>query len=128
MARVSYLVDTDVLVDWLRDREWARHLILRDDVRLYCSEVTRKELLSKPGLKTSEYQRILRLMRRLRVLHVDSVIAAAASELLHKYASQHLRANDALIAATAWTKRLPLVTRNRKHYEFVAEIVLAEIL
>jgi predicted nucleic acid-binding protein len=39
-----------------------------------------------------------------------------------------LRANDALIAATAWTKRLPLVTRNRKHYEFVAEIVLAEIL
>ena len=127
MARISYLLDTDILIDWLQDRPWARQLILAKDVRLYCSEVTRRELLSKPGLKDSERQRILRLMRRFRVLKVDSIVAAATSELLQKYADRPLRVNDALIAATAWTKKLPFVTRNRKHYEFITEIQLADL-
>jgi predicted nucleic acid-binding protein len=62
MARTSYLVDTDILIDWLRGQLWVRKLILSDDVRLYCSAVTRKELLSRPGLKDSERRRILRLL------------------------------------------------------------------
>ena len=86
MARTSYLVDTDVLIDWLRGQSWVRGLILSDDVRLYCSAVTRKELLSRPGLKDSERRRILRLLNVVRVIEVDSVIAAGASELLQRYA------------------------------------------
>jgi hypothetical protein len=127
MARISYLLDTDILIDWLQNRPWARQLILAADVRLYCSEVTRKELLSKPGLKDSERQRILRLMHRFRVLKVDSTVAVATSELLQKYADRPLRVNDALIAATAWIKKLPFVTRNRKHYQFITEIQLADL-
>jgi predicted nucleic acid-binding protein len=34
--------------------------------------------------------------------------------------------NDALVAATAWVKQLSLVTRNRKHYEFIEEIELED--
>ena len=64
----------------------------------------------------------------MRVLNVDPVIAAAASELLQEYPNDPLRVNDALIAATAWTKKLPLLTRNRKHYEFITEIELANLL
>lgn len=94
---------------------------------MYCSVVTRKELLGKPGLTSTERERIVRLLRVVRVLNVDSVIAAAASELLQKCVSHPLRVNDALIAATAWTKGLPLLTRNRKHYEFIVEIVLADL-
>jgi len=127
MARVSYLLDTDILIDWLQNRPWARQLILSEDVRLYCSEATRKELLSKPGLKNSERQRILRLMRRFRVLKVDSTVTAATSELPQKYADRPLRVNDAPIAATAWIKKLPFITRNRKHYEFITEIQLADL-
>ena len=58
---------------------------------------------------------------------MDSVIASAASELLLKYARNPLRIDDALIVATAWVKRLPLLTRNRKHYEFNAEITLMDL-
>ena len=59
-------------------------------------------------------------MRRVvRVINLDSVIAAAASELLLKYPNDPLRVNDVFIAATAWVKRLPLLTCNRKHYEFI---------
>jgi predicted nucleic acid-binding protein len=127
VARLSYLLDTDILIDWLKGKSWAKDFIWSSDARLYCSSVTRKELLSKPNLKDSERQRILRLMRHIRVLNIDPVIAAAASELLHKYDHHPLHVNDALVAATAWVKQLPLITRNRKHYEFIEEIELEDL-
>jgi len=89
--------------------------------------VTRKELLSKQGLSATERKKIMRLMAQLGVLRVDPTIAAASSELLQKYRDHPLHVNDALIAATAWVKKLPLLTRNRKHYEFIDEIVLADL-
>ena len=124
---MRYLLDTDILIDWLQGRSWAKKVITSKSDRLYCSAVTRKELLSKPGISSTERERILRLLRVVRVLNIDSVIAAAASELLQKYANSPLHVNDALIAATSWTKGLPLLTRNRKHYEFITEIVLADL-
>jgi predicted nucleic acid-binding protein len=125
---VSYLLDTDILIDWLKGMTWAKDLIWSGEHRLYCSSVARKELLGKLGLKDSERQRILYLLRHLRVLNVDSVIAAAASELLQKYADTYpLDVNDALVAATAWVKHLPLLTRNRKHYDFIEEVELSDL-
>jgi predicted nucleic acid-binding protein len=126
MVGVNYLLDTDILIDWLQGRSWAKEMISSGGARLYCSAVTRKELLSKPGISSTERDRILRLLRVVRVITVDPVIAAGASELLLKYPNDPLRVNDALIAATAWVKKLPLVTRNRKHYEFIAEITLVD--
>ncbi len=127
MARLNYLLDTDLLIDWLEGQPWAKALIWDSDVRLYCSNVSRKELLAKRGLSDSERHKILRLLQVVRVINVDSTIAAAASELLQKYKHRPLRVDDALIAATAWVKHLPLVTRNRKHYEFVVEIDLVDL-
>lgn len=124
---MNCLADTDVLVDYLRGQAWTRDLIWSSGARLYCASITRKELLGKPGLSASERERIRRLLARVRVLNVDDAIAAAAYELMAKYSSMYpLRAPDALVAATAWVKRLPLLTRNRKHYDFIAEITLAE--
>lgn len=76
------------------------------DLRLYCSNVSRKELFAKRGLSDSERQKIIRLMQMVRIINVDSTIAAAASELLQKHKHRHLRVDDALIAATAWVKHL----------------------
>jgi len=84
-------------------------------------------LLGKPGLSDNERRRILGLLRRVRVLTLNQDIVAAASELLAKYGGSPLAVNDALIAATAQVKKLPLITRNRKHYEFIEEIELAEL-
>ena len=127
MASVSYLVDTDILIDWLKGLPWAKRLVWSGDSSLYGSSVTRKELFSKPGLSDSERKRIVRLLHHIRVLEVDAVIAAAASELLQKYANTPLQVHDALVAATAWTKHLPLLTRNDKHYAFIEEIELVSI-
>ena len=128
MARVSYLLDTDILIDWLRGESWTKSLLRAQDTVFYCASITRKELLNMPGLKDSERQRILGLFRYVHVIFVDQAIATTSYELQSKYADRMPYAEDALIAATAFVKRLPLLTRNRKHFDFITEIVLADLL
>jgi len=72
MAKVKLLIDTDILIDYLKGIKPAREL--------FASE--------KYGEKP------------------DSIV-------------------DYIIAATAWSKKLPLLTRNRKHFEYIKEIRLS---
>jgi len=66
---MNYLLDTDILIDWLQGRSWAKEIIFSKGDRLYCSAVTRTELLSKPGITGTERERIIRLLRVVRVLN-----------------------------------------------------------
>lgn len=34
---------------------------------------------------------------------------------------------DYVIAATAWSKKLPLLTRNKKNFEHIKEIILSPV-
>ena len=81
-------------------------------------------MAQRPRLSATERQRIQRLLLTHRLIPTDDVIAERFSELLIKYAAQGLRKADALVAATAWCRRLPLVTRNSRHYRFISEIKL----
>jgi predicted nucleic acid-binding protein len=124
--RRSYLIDTDIFIDWLNGMPWAKRLMRSAEIRLYYSTVTGKELLKRVGLSTAERERILAQLSQMRRIKVDSAIATAATELHRKYKGKGLEIADATIAATAWLKRLPLLTRNKRHYEFIEEIELAE--
>ena len=44
---------------------------------------------------------------------------------LGKYGENPNSIVDNLVAATAWSKQLPLLTRNRKHFIHIQEINLA---
>jgi predicted nucleic acid-binding protein len=66
------------------------------------------------------------LLAKHRLIPLDEKIAERFSRLLAKYAAQGLRKADALVAATAWSRRLPLLTRNLRHYRFISEIALIE--
>ena len=46
------------------------------------------------------------------------------SSLTKKYGDREDLFADYVIAATAWSKKLPLLTRNRKHFERIEEITL----
>jgi predicted nucleic acid-binding protein len=120
----AFLVDTDIFIDYLNGVKRMREILDAPQHRVYYSAVTKKELLTKPGLSTTERRRIRILLLRHRLIPVDERIAARFSLLLPKYASQGLRKADALVAATAWSRRLPLFTRNTRHHRFISTITL----
>ena len=118
---MNYLLDTDILIDWLRGKKSALRFFRETKGVFYYSSITRKELLA--GCRdTAEIARIQSLLRTMRIVGIDPIIALKASELVNKYANTPLHKSDSLIAATAWVKKLVIVTRNRKHFEFVNEI------
>jgi predicted nucleic acid-binding protein len=117
MAKVSVLVDTDVFIDYFN---FGRFTSPFNSTRItvYYSVVTKKELLGKPGLRDSERQAILDELRRCRMVKLTDAIAVRYSQLRDRYPS--LEKADALIAASALVKNLPLVSRNKKHFQIVA--------
>jgi tRNA(fMet)-specific endonuclease VapC len=121
VAAVRVLVDTDVLIDYFNLGSYSD---LLDDPgsRIYYSIVTRKELLAKEGLTDSERQAILVTLRRLRLVPITHAIAARYAAVRRR--SPELERADALVAATALEKRLPLLTRNWRHFRRVEGLKL----
>ena len=117
MAKVSVLLDTDVFIDYFNT---GRFSVLFDRTRFvaYYSIVTKKELLSKPGLRDAERQAMLEELRACRIVKLTSSITTRYTELRQRYPS--FEKADALIAASALVKNLPLVTRNKRHFKIVA--------
>jgi predicted nucleic acid-binding protein len=127
VATNSLLLDTDIFIDYLNGIPSAVSLIDTAHFDLYYSSWTRKELLGKSGLRDSERREVKDLLDRFRIISVDDAIAAKYWILLKKYEERGLRQADAIIAATAWQRNLPLLTRNQKHFRFIKEIELAPV-
>ena len=124
MAKIKFLIDTDVLIDSLKGVKPAKDLFRTKGIDLYCSILSKKELLSKGGLRESERRRIMDLLSRIKVLRIDDDISKKYLFLMKKYGEKPDLIADYIIAATAWSKKLPLLTRNKKHFTRIQEIIL----
>ncbi|GBE40323.1 PIN domain protein [bacterium BMS3Bbin09] len=121
MEKISLLVDTDIFIDYFNAGRFSN--ILENDLFvIYFSVVTEKELLSKKGLKSSEKEAILYTLKNYRRIRINDSIALKYSELRKMYPA--LDKEDLLIAATALTRKLPVMTRNYKHYKKIKELSL----
>jgi predicted nucleic acid-binding protein len=125
MAKIKLLADTDIFVDALRGVKPAGNLLRRPELDVYCSILTKKELLSKEGMKSSEKKKVEELLSRAKILRIDEDVQKQFLFLLNKYGDKPETRVDYIIAATALAKRLPLLTRNRKHFRHIAELVLS---
>ena len=127
MAGIKLLIDTDIFIDYLKGMSPAKAVFRSKDIDIYCSVLTKKELLNKAGLKDSERKKIIRIFRELKTISIDADISMKYSDLLAKYHERALQPPDAIIAATAWSRKLPLLTRNRRHFSYINEIKLSPI-
>jgi predicted nucleic acid-binding protein len=127
MAAIKLLIDTDIIIDALKGIKPAKELLRNKEIDLYCSIQTKKELLSKVGLTDSERKRIKLLFEELKVLKIDEAIIQKYHMLIAQYGERPGVLADYVIAAAAWAKNLPLLTRNKKHFEQIKEIKLSPI-
>lgn len=115
----TVLVDTDVLIEVLRDRDpaitstWLR--AVSDDTLVSYTPVTAAEI--EHGARAQEREKTHSLMAALTCLPIDAECGRRAGEYLRQFRKSHaLELGDALIAAAAAVHQLPLWTRNRKHF------------
>jgi len=125
MAKIKLLIDTNILIDSLSGVKVAKDLFRTKDIDIYCSILSKKELLSKGGLRESKRKRVINLLSRIKVLRIDDDINKNYFSLLKKCGERPERIADYIIAATAWSKKPALLTRNRKHFVYIKEITLS---
>jgi hypothetical protein len=114
----TYLVDSHVLIDALRNRGESVALIQRlaESGVSTCSVVTAAELLA--GMRPGEEEVTEKMLSGLRQYEVTAEIAQLAGRLRNegRSAGRNLSLLDMFIAATALTHGMVLVTYNRKDF------------
>lgn len=110
------LLDTDVLVDYLRGLQKATHYLDERTEPLFISTITVAELYA--GVREGKEQSALdRFMLAFEVVPVDAEIAKKGGLYRRKYGPSHgTGLADALIAATTEIKQARLVTLNERHF------------
>jgi hypothetical protein len=120
----DHLLDTCVLIDYLRDDEAAVQLIRRLARRPSVSVVTIAELYA--GVRNGrEREGIEALLVLLDARNVDFEIARLAGGYRLQYRRSHgVAMPDALIAATARVHGARLVTRNTRHFPMLDDLLV----
>lgn len=126
MTNVSdpLLIDTDVLVDYLRGRNEAVNYIDNLSASLFLSVITVAELYA--GVRDrKERAQLDSFIGAFGVIPLDYTIAVTGGLYRRDYGKSHgTGLADALIAATAMTRQLILVTLNKKHFPMVKTLVV----
>ena len=110
------LVDTDVLINFLRGKQQAKEFLLSqlDSGPILCSVITVAEIFA--GMRPHEQEKTRALLDNLEVLPVTRAIAKKAGFYKGGIKSHALELDDCLIAATAHRHKATLATGNDRHY------------
>ena len=119
------LIDTDVLIWYMRGNEKARRVIKISN-GFSISVVTYMELVQ--GLRNKEELNVLRNSLKgwnAEIIYINEEISTKAMFLVEQYYLSHsIQLADALIGATAVIYGYPLLTSNTKHYKIIKNIIL----
>jgi hypothetical protein len=118
----SVLVDTDVLVDFLRGHRKAVAFVNEHADRIILSSIVVAELYA--GVKGDEEQAALdRFVSLFRVVSVSAEIAKAGGLCRKDYGKSHgVGLADAILYATAEAENAELKTLNTKHYPMIKDL------
>jgi predicted nucleic acid-binding protein len=121
---MTALVDTSVLIDYLRGHEGAAELLEQERAAapLHASEITRLEILA--GMRPAEQDGTRSLLSTLSWHPVDSDVAEEAGALGRQWLPSHhtIDGADLAIAATAIRCGARLLTRNVRHFPMFADL------
>jgi len=118
------LLDTDVLIEYLRGREEAIEYLEELTSDLYLSVISVAELFA--GVKSDEEERSLQqFFLAFVVLPVTERVARRGGLYRRDFRPSHGSGlADALIAATAEENGASLVTFNRRHFPMISSVTV----
>ena len=124
MIDAPVLFDTDVLIDAGRGQDEALDALQAAEERLAVSVITEMELVV--GCRDKhELQALDQFLERFAVLPISGPASRKAVALMRTYRLSHgLLIPDALIAATAIVREMPLVSKNQRDYRFMEALDL----
>jgi predicted nucleic acid-binding protein len=116
------LIDTDVLVDYLRGQPKAVEYLEGREEAMVVSSITVAELFA--GVREGRERTALStFLSAFETIPVDTGIAERGGLYRRDYGRSHNTGlADALIAATAEQVRAPLITLNRKHFPMLSNV------
>ncbi|HEC67466.1 MAG TPA: type II toxin-antitoxin system VapC family toxin [Candidatus Desulfofervidus auxilii] len=116
---MGYIIDTDVCVDFLENREFAVELFekISEKDQYFISILTYYELL-KGSYSKKQYKSVEVFASSIEILNLDGKIIKMGAEFYRDYRKRGITLSDidCLIMATAKEKNLKIITRNVKHY------------
>ena len=104
MNGIDYLADTNAILYILSGNECMKPFT---NSRLAVSDISFMELLSFPSISAQEEDTIRQLLKRCDILHIDEAVMELTIQLRRAY---KIKLPDAIIAATAVSRGLPLLT------------------
>ncbi len=114
----TVLVDTDVAIDFLRGREYARSLLLPlwSENLAFISILSIYELYA--GMRENEKDKTEDFMRAFQIEPVTVEVAREAGKIYRNYRQKGLTLTtaDCIIAATARVRGHKIATNNTSHY------------
>ena len=118
----AILLDTDVLVDFLRGHGTAVKFVKARSARIILSSIVVAELYA--GVKGDAEQAVLEdFISLFRIVPVDANIAKAGGLYKRDYGKSHgIGLADAILAATAEAENAELKTLNTKHYPMLKRL------
>jgi predicted nucleic acid-binding protein len=121
-----FLVDTDVLIAYLRGHEPAIELLESLDGPLFVSAITVAELYA--GVRDGEKEALERFLDAFSLVAVDEALARKAGLWRRDYEPAHGTAlADAIVAASAEARGAFLVTANRRPCPMVTDPLIVEV-
>jgi predicted nucleic acid-binding protein len=122
------LTDTDILID-------ATHMVPQALTFLAGQQAAggiQKSIVSAMELiagcrNAKELAAVQRFLHGIQVLPISPAASREAYYLMELFFLSHgLIISDALIAATAWEYRLPLYTRNTRHFQMIPGLTVVQ--
>ena len=127
--KLSYLLDTCILIDFLRGEPNVYDLLVKGgDDKLSMSTITMMELIIG-ALNKREVNYIQKAFKKIEIIYIDEDISKMAEDLIIRYSKSHnLKIDDALIAATSLKMNKKLITYNFKDFRYIPDIQLYQFV
>jgi predicted nucleic acid-binding protein len=118
MGQMKVLLDTNIII-YLSNETLPIENVFQNQNEYYISIITYMESLGYSFSSQQEEDKIKLLLSKIKILYVDFSIA---SKVIYIKKNKKMKLPDAIIAATALTQNLELMTRNVEDFSNIENL------